>query len=154
VAWLLRKRAKPLRRVFPQTIYHWLLAEGGVGDWQAAQPRGRTALFHLGALSLLIKGIETPGWVDADSYKYALIALGAWRAKRGRTEEAPLLIQPDAVTISTIHAAKGLEYPVVFLADVRNRRFPSQFATQQPDLPFDGPILKTINPAHLADNDN
>lgn len=154
VAWLMRKRSKPLRRVFPQTIFHWLLAEAGVGDWQTVQPRGRTALFHLGALSTLVKGIETPGWVDADGYKYSLIALGTWGSKRGRTEEAPLLVQPDAVTICTIHAAKGLEYPVVFLADVRNRRFPSQFAGRQPDLPFDGPILKKINPAHLADNDN
>jgi DNA helicase-2/ATP-dependent DNA helicase PcrA len=154
VAWLVRKRATPLRRVFPQTIYHWLLSQAGVGDWQVVQPRGRTALFHLGALSTLVKGIETPGWVDTDSYKYALIALGTWGSKRGRTEEAPLLVQPDAVTISTIHAAKGLEYPVVFLADVRNRRFPSQFAGREPDLPFDGPILKTINPANLADNDN
>ena len=30
----------------------------------------------------------------------------------------------------------------------------NQFAGQEPDLPFDGPILKTINPADLADNDN
>ncbi|MGM0380454.1 MAG: UvrD-helicase domain-containing protein [bacterium] len=30
----------------------------------------------------------------------------------------------NAVTIQTIHAAKGLEYPAVFIADVNQRRFP------------------------------
>ncbi|MFB6208037.1 MAG: UvrD-helicase domain-containing protein [Candidatus Nanohaloarchaea archaeon] len=31
----------------------------------------------------------------------------------------------DVVKIQTIHAAKGLEYPIVFLADVNQNRFPS-----------------------------
>ena len=32
--------------------------------------------------------------------------------------------QPDAVTVSTIHQVKGLEYPVVFVVDVEANRFP------------------------------
>jgi DNA helicase-2/ATP-dependent DNA helicase PcrA len=32
--------------------------------------------------------------------------------------------QLDAVTVSTVHQCKGLEYPVVFLVDVEPRRFP------------------------------
>ncbi len=32
----------------------------------------------------------------------------------------------EAVTVQTIHSAKGLEYPVVFLADVNSRHFPAQ----------------------------
>ena len=32
--------------------------------------------------------------------------------------------QPDAVVVSTVHQCKGLEYPVVFVADVEPRRFP------------------------------
>lgn len=31
-----------------------------------------------------------------------------------------------AITIQTIHAAKGLQYPAVFIADINQRRFPSQ----------------------------
>ncbi|MFB6204514.1 MAG: UvrD-helicase domain-containing protein [Candidatus Nanohaloarchaea archaeon] len=33
--------------------------------------------------------------------------------------------EEDVVKIQTIHAAKGLEYPIVFLADVNENRFPS-----------------------------
>jgi DNA helicase-2/ATP-dependent DNA helicase PcrA len=150
--WLSKK--SDLRRVFPQKLYHWVLSEAEVGDWHVVKGRGETALFHLGALSSLITEIETPGWTDSGSFKYQIIALCQWGSRNARTEEAPLLVQPDAVTISTIHAAKGLEYAAVFLADVRSRRFPSQRAGTIPEMPFDGPILRTVDPAHLADNDN
>lgn len=37
----------------------------------------------------------------------------------------------DAVTISTVHAAKGLEWPVVFLPSLTSKRFPSMRTGQQ-----------------------
>ncbi len=33
--------------------------------------------------------------------------------------------KPEAVTVQTIHSAKGLEYPIVFVSDINQRRFPS-----------------------------
>ncbi len=152
IQWLAGRT--PIRRVFPQSIYQWLLAEADVGAWEVAGHRGATAMFHLGQLSSLVKSIETPGWTSSGDFKYQMIALGLWGAQNARTEEAPLLVQPDAVLISTVHGAKGLEFGAVFLADVCSRRFPSQRARTKPDLPFDGPILKKINPAQLADNQN
>ncbi|HEY3491839.1 MAG TPA: PD-(D/E)XK nuclease family protein, partial [Solirubrobacterales bacterium] len=53
-----------------------------------------------------------------------------------------------------IHSAKGLEWPVVFLADVKARRFPSSRAKRQTALPYEGDLSGIIDPAHLADNDN
>ena len=58
--WL--RKTSDLRRLFPQTLYHWVLSEAEVGDWEAVKGRGETALFHLGTLSSLVTGIETPGW--------------------------------------------------------------------------------------------
>jgi DNA helicase-2/ATP-dependent DNA helicase PcrA len=151
-SWLLQKA--PLRRVFPQALFNNLLAEVGVGPWQDVGARGTSALFHLGQLSTLIKGIETPGWTSSREYRYQVIGLCWWGAENGRSEEAPLLVAPDAVTISTIHAAKGLEYGAVFVADVCSRRFPSSFAGRVPRVPFSGPLLQRIDPAELADNAN
>ncbi len=37
----------------------------------------------------------------------------------------------NAVTIQTIHAAKGLEYPVVFISDINRRRFPGTTGENQ-----------------------
>src|SRR5581483_10620600 len=133
IAWL--RSTDKLRRLFPQTLFHLVLSEGGVSEWDQSATNGTTAMFHLGALSGLIKGIETPGWTTAVEFKYQIIALCMWGTQNARTDEAPLLVPPDAVSIMTIHAAKGLEFSAVFLADVNLRRFPSQFARRKQALP-------------------
>ena len=152
VAWLRGKNK--LRRVFPQQLFQWLLAEANVQAWDTGGARNVSAMFHLGQLSKLIKGLETPGWSDPTDFKYQVIALSLWGSENGRTDEAPLLVPPDAVTISTIHSAKGLEFPVVFVADVCSQRFPSSRARTAPTLPFGSPFQQLANVAALADNTN
>jgi DNA helicase-2/ATP-dependent DNA helicase PcrA len=143
-----------LRRVFPQQIFHMLLAEGDISLWDSVSGRGQSALYHLGALSGLVTGLETPGWTSAKDYSWQLIALFQHGTAQGRAEEQPLMVQPDAVTVSTVHAAKGLEFPAVFLADVNARRFPSQMARRAVQMPLSGRILETIDVESLHDNDN
>jgi ATP-dependent DNA helicase UvrD/PcrA len=145
---------RELRRVFPQQLFHMLLSEAEVEAWDTDKGRGQTALFHLGALSSLITGLETPGWTSARDYKWQIIGLCQYGAEEGRAESQPLLVQPDAVNISTIHGVKGLEYAAVFLADVCAQRFPSGFASREPKLPLDGPIVEEIDVPGLADNEN
>jgi ATP-dependent exoDNAse (exonuclease V) beta subunit len=43
----------------------------------------------------------------------------------GATYEVDNSTKKDAVTVQTIHSAKGLEYPAVFVADINQDRFPS-----------------------------
>lgn len=143
-----------LRRIFPQQLYHYLLEEGQVESWDTCEGRGQTAMFHLGALSGLITGIETPGWTSTKDYPWQIIGLCQYGAEEGRTQEQPLMVQPDAVTISTIHSVKGLEFAAIFLADVNARRFPSSYAKRKPNLPLSGEIVKEIEVDALADNDN
>jgi DNA helicase II / ATP-dependent DNA helicase PcrA len=143
-----------IRRVFPQQLFHFLLSEAGVDAWDSGDGRGQTAMFHLGALSGLITGIETPGWTSAQDYRWQIIGLCQYGAEEGRAEEQPLMVQPDAVSISTIHSVKGLEFAAVFVADVQPMRFPSSFAKRVPNLPLEGKIRKKIDIDGLADNDN
>ncbi|HWT90019.1 MAG TPA: ATP-dependent DNA helicase [Solirubrobacterales bacterium] len=148
-------RAGPTpRRVFPQAIFHVLLEEAGVATWDVEGHGGESAMFHLGAFSRLITSIEMPGWTTPGALKYQIIGLCMWGPSGTRLPEAELLAAPDAVSIGTVHSAKGLEWPVVFLADVKPRRFPSQLAKRRPRLPFEGDLAAVIDPAHLADNDN
>ena len=149
--WLSRRQ--PLRRVFPQQIFHWILEEAGIADWGDSQ-LAESARFHVGQISQLVKSIETSGWTTPTSLKWQVIALLNWGAARARSDEAPLLVLPDAVTITTIHSAKGLEFSAVFLADVRARRFPSNKARTPPNMPFDRHAVPQIDPQRLADNDN
>jgi len=142
------------RRVFPQHLFHLLLGEAGVERWDSDDSRAAAAMFHLGQLSSLVTGIETPGWTSPREYPYQIQALLLWGTQNARAEEAPLLVTPDAVSISTIHSAKGLEFAAVFLADVCANRFPSSMARRDPGLPFDGPITARIEEADLIDNEN
>jgi len=144
----------PIRRIFPQRIFHWLLTEAEVEEWDGRSGRGGAAMFHLGTLSTLITSIETPGWTSANDYKWQIIGLCQYGCEGGRTPEQPLIVQPDAVTISTIHGVKGLEFAAVFLADVCSRRFPSQMAKRHVEVPLSGDILKTVDIEGLSDNEN
>lgn len=143
-----------IRRLFPQRLFHMLLTEAEIEKWDSGEGRGQTALFHLGALSSLITGLETPGWTSVDDYPWQIVGLCQYGAEEGRAEEQPLMVQPDAVTISTVHGVKGLEFAAVFLADVCAQRFPSSRASHVPDLPLDGRIIQKIDVAALADNEN
>ena len=143
-----------LRRVFPQQLFHFLLSEACVDAWDTCEGRGQTAMFHLGALSGLLTGIETPGWTSANDYRWQIIGLCQYGAEEGRVDEQPLIVRPDAVTLSTIHSVKGLEFAAIFLADVQPQRFPSSRTRRKLDLPFDGKIVRRIDIDGLADNDN
>ncbi len=150
--FLVNKR--PLRRVFPQQLYHWLLTETEVEKWDTCQGRGEAAMFHLGTLSGLITGIETPGWTSTSDYSWQIIGLCQYGAEGGRTPEQPLIVPPNAVTISTVHSVKGLEFAAVFLADVCAGRFPSTYARRAVPVPLSGDIIRDIDIEGLSDNEN
>ena len=147
-------KTNPLRRLFPQQLFHWLLSEAEVANWDTGEGRGQAAMFHLGALSGLITSIEMPGWTNTKSYKWQVIGLLQYGAEDGRVPEQPLMVQPEAVTISTIHAVKGLEFPAVFLADVNSHRFPSSMATRAVNVPLGPDISREIDIPGLSDNAN
>jgi DNA helicase-2/ATP-dependent DNA helicase PcrA len=65
-----------------------------------------------------------------------------------------LLVAPDAVTVSTIHSCKGLEFAAVFVADVVSRRFPSQKARQVDAFPFSDELHRELRTDLLGDNAN
>ena len=121
------------QRLFPQTLVHQLLNAFGIRDTQLPEE----VMLDLGMFSRIIQDVESV-YVSVDSDQrfrdilnfLSNVAEGGYDAG---TDE--ILRQPNAVAVSTIHKAKGLEYPVVFVVDVEANRFPGNRRRYQGMLP-------------------
>lgn len=114
------------RKVYPQRLVHELIEAFNV----------TTTEFHnfeqvmrdLGVFSSIILDIEKV-FVSIDTsqrYKSVLNFLNNIAESGYDTTQVELMSRPNAVTISTVHKMKGLEFPVVFLVDVVQQRFPGR----------------------------
>lgn len=135
------------RRVYPQRLLHDLLGAFGVAD---AEP-DTGAMADIGVLSRLLQDVET-AFVSIDTRKRFEGILNfmhniAESGYQSATESA--VRRPDAVTVSTVHKAKGLEYPVVFLVDVEGQRFPGRRSAYKGWLPEEM-LAEALNPPRRA----
>lgn len=84
-------------------------------------------LDDIGRFSELILDFESVHqWVTPYDMRDFAYYLGYWATREANDIRHQDLGAQDAVQISTIHQAKGLEWPVVFIPTLTNRRFPSQ----------------------------
>ena len=118
-----RARRHLSRRVFPQELFYGLLEMLGVNKVDAPE----NILYNLGRFSELILDFESVHqWVTPYDMKDFAYYLGYWATREANDIRHQDFGAQDAVQISTIHQAKGLEWPVVFIPTLTNRRFPSQ----------------------------
>ena len=110
------------QRLYPQTLVHELLGAFGIRSEELPEE----VMLDLGMFSRVIQDVETVYMsVDSAGRFRELLNFLANVADRGYspgTDE--VLRRPDAVTVSTVHKMKGLEFPVVFVVDVEANRFP------------------------------
>lgn len=118
------------RRVYPQQLVYDLLNAFGIE--QSMFDAG--AMRDIGLFSRMIQDVEAV-YLSIDSserFQEVLNFLGNVAKTGYDTATEDVLRRPDAVTVSTIHKMKGLEFPVVFVVDVEANRFPG------PNRPYDG----------------
>jgi DNA helicase-2/ATP-dependent DNA helicase PcrA len=110
------------QRLYPQQLLHDLLEALGLPSTEFDDG----TMQDLGVFSQILQDIETV-YVSLDSKDRFGQLLNFLQnvAERGYdTSSREVLRRPDAVFVSTVHKAKGLEFPVVFVVDVEANRFP------------------------------
>ena len=110
------------RKVYPQNFLHQL-----ADALNLRTLKDETALRDLGLFSDIIKDVEQT-YVSIDSewrYREMLNFLQNI-AQNYELDSVDYISKVDAVNVSTIHKVKGLEYPVVFVVDLVNQRFPGK----------------------------
>ncbi|WP_405673397.1 ATP-dependent helicase [Streptomyces canus] len=113
----------PRQRIFPQQLLHDLLEALGV----AASGFGDGVMADLGTFSKILTDFESVYVsVDGKARFGELLNFLENVAGEGYETDNQMMARPDAVTVSTIHKAKGLEFPVVFVVDVEAGRFPGR----------------------------
>ncbi|MYK84522.1 MAG: ATP-dependent helicase [Gammaproteobacteria bacterium] len=113
---------QPRRRVYPQNLVFDLLEAFGL-----AQSKFDDAIVQdLGVFSQIIQDVETvfPSVDSTGRFESILNFLSVVAEKGYDTSSSEILNRPNAVTVSTVHKMKGLEFPVVFVVDVEAQRFP------------------------------
>ena len=125
------RRGRLARRIYPQDIFQQMLQV--LGSDRGPEPWPMHVLYNLGRLSGLITDFEAVHqWVTPGNLKALCIFLGGWATRQvdeGGLEET---VTPNAVQIMTVHAAKGLEWPVVFVPRVSSANFPSSYRNRGP----------------------
>ena len=128
------------RRIYPQDIFHEMLKELGSAHQNESWPQ--EILFNLGRLSNLIAQFEAVHqWITPRGLRALCMFLGGWASStvdEGGLDESGT---PNAVQIMTVHGAKGLEWPVVFLPRISSANFPSSRRGRGPEVFLDNSLF-------------
>lgn len=124
------------RKVYPQLLVHELIEAFRVSTTEFQNHE--QVMRDLGVFSGIILDVEKV-FVSIDTgqrYQSVLNFLENVAESGYDTTQVELMSRPDAVTISTVHKMKGLEFPVVFIVDVVQQRFPGRRSSYSGWLPL------------------
>ena len=129
-------------RLYPQQLFYELLEAFNV----AQTPFDDDTMRDIALFSRMILDVETV-YMSVDSSQRFSEVLNFLQnaADTGYDVSTDDVIQrPDAVTVSTVHKMKGLEFPCVFIVDVEALRFPGRMSGYEGWLP-DGVMDNAVN---------
>lgn len=104
------------------------LEDLGLLEEQLPQGRGEVAFYNLGKFSQLISDFEAIHFRSNPLEKYRSFARWLQYGADGSYSEGwqdNQYASPDAIQIMTVHQAKGMQWPAVFLPALLRNRFPS-----------------------------
>ena len=111
-----------------QRVFLTFLEQVGLREELVPHGRGEVVFYNLGKFSQVISDFETIHYHSKPVEKYAAFAdFLQYRAEEAYPEgwQDNQYANPDAVRIMTIHQAKGMQWPVVFVPALIANRFPA-----------------------------
>jgi DNA helicase-2/ATP-dependent DNA helicase PcrA len=134
--------------------FYLLLAELGVRRWDLSDPLQANAMGTLARFSTLLADYEAVrrrarpddevrgeqvGGPDRGIwyYKHLAIHIVNYASDAYGDFDGEPDVNLDAVDLLTVHAAKGLEWPVVFVPSMTKSRFPARMTGRAQDWPLD-----------------
>jgi len=111
-----------------QRTFLTFLDEAGIREERVPSGRGEVVFYNLGKFSQLISDFETIHYHSQPKEKYTSFAnFLQYSAQAAYSEgwQENQYANPDAVRIMTIHQAKGMQWPAVFIPALLRNRFPS-----------------------------
>ena len=120
-------------RLYPQQLVYELLESFNV----AGEDFDDSTMRDIGLFSRMIMDVETV-YMSVDSrYRFEEILNFLHNAAETGYDVSTddVLQRPDAVTVSTVHKMKGLEFPCIFVVDVESHRFPKRRSSYRGWLP-------------------
>jgi DNA helicase-2/ATP-dependent DNA helicase PcrA len=112
-----------------QRVFLAFLDRAGVREELVPDGRGEVVFYNLGKFSQVISDYETIHYQSKPTEKYSSFAdFLQYRAEDAYPEgwQDNSYANPDAVRIMTIHQAKGMQWPVVFVPVLLKNRFPAK----------------------------
>ena len=112
-----------------QRVFMDFLDRAGIREECVPDGRGEIVFYNLGKFSQLISDFESIHFHSQPAEKYASFAsFLQYRAEEAYPEgwQDNQYANPDAVRIMTIHQAKGMQWPVVFVPALLKNRFPAK----------------------------
>ena len=112
-----------------QRVFLAFLEKAGVREESVSNGRGEVVFYNLGKFSQLISDFESIHFHSKPLEKYASFAdFLEYRVEDAYPEgwQDNQYANPDAVRITTIHQAKGRQWPVVFVPAMLKNRFPAK----------------------------
>ncbi|MBI4454928.1 MAG: ATP-dependent helicase [Acidobacteria bacterium] len=112
-----------------QRLFLTFLDEAGVREERVPAGLGEVIFYNLGKFSQLISDFETIHYHSKPAEKYKSFAdFLQHRAEDSYPEgwQENQYANPDAIRIMTVHQAKGMQWPVVFVPALLKNRFPAK----------------------------
>lgn len=112
-----------------QRLFLSFLETAGIREERVPNGRGEIVFYNLGKFSQLISDFEAIHYHSKPAEKYSSFAdFLQFRAESYYPEgwQDNQYANPDAVRIMTVHQAKGMQWPVVFVPALLKNRFPAK----------------------------